>query len=154
MECFHASWIKILSGWRHISSSDLSLKNAGLTLGFFWGRGARTTFTVWLWTWSTVIMAMLVASWSSLGKFFVPLAVRHLLCRFLGGQTPLSSATGSILRAHTFEDCWIIQLSVFACWGDAYKNCLHIVRDASPLFDDGIHRYSSQGRWRLWLDAV
>ena len=72
MDCFHVFRLKLLGGWKRINNLALSLKNAGLTLGWWWGLSARKTFTVWLWAWSTVTMAMLVASWSSLRKFFVP----------------------------------------------------------------------------------
>ena len=60
-------------------------------------------------------MAMLVASWSSMGKFCGPLAVRHILCPFLGGQLPLSSATKSTSGEGTCKDCWSIQHSTSAC---------------------------------------
>ena len=49
VECFHAFWIELLSGWRRTSSLALSSENAVLTLGCFWGRGARTISAAWLW---------------------------------------------------------------------------------------------------------
>ena len=68
MECFHAFCNRSLSGWKHTRSSALNSKNAVLTLGCFWGLGAKTISTAWLWAWSINTMAVLTVSWSSIGQ--------------------------------------------------------------------------------------
>ena len=78
MECFHAVWIESSSRWRRTNSSALSSRNVVSTLGCLWGRGAQRVSTVWLWAWLIAFMAMLVASWSSLGKCCEQLAVERL----------------------------------------------------------------------------
>ena len=85
MECSRGVWLGLLSGWWRISNLAWNWKNAGLTLGCFRERGGRKTFTVSRRAWSTVTMAILVASWSFLGKFLVPLVVGHFWCPFIGG---------------------------------------------------------------------
>ena len=142
------------SGWRHTSSSGLSLRTVVPAFGCWWGRGGGTVSTVWLWGWLIAILAMLIVSWSSLGKFCAQLAVGRLWCQFLGGHTPLLRATRSIWEAGVCADCWIIQLLMSGCSNAAYKRLFHCARDARSLFDDRIHRDQTQRCWASWLDAV
>ena len=121
MECWHALWIESSSGWRHTNSSGLSSRNVVPAFGCLRGRGGGTVSSVWLWGWLIAIMAMLTASWSSLGKCCVQLAVGRLWCQFPGGHTPLWNATKSIWGADTCADCWTIQLLTSGCLNAAHK---------------------------------
>ena len=124
MECFQDFWVGLSSGWRHTSSSGLSLRNVVPALGCLWGRGGGTVSTVWLWGWLIAIMAMLAANWSSLGKFCAQLTVGRLWSQFVGGHTPLWNAIKGIWGAGAFADCWINHLLTSGCSNAAYKKLL------------------------------
>ena len=83
MESFHEFWIGSSSGWRHASSSGLRLRTVVPALGCLWGRGGGTVSTVWLWGLVIAILAVLIMSWSSLGKICAQLAVGCFWCQFL-----------------------------------------------------------------------
>ena len=154
MECFPEFWTGSSSGWRHTSSSGLSVRTVVPALGCLWGRGGGTVSTVWLWGWLIAILPMLLVSQSSLGKFCAQLAVGQLWGQFLGVTHPcweLQGVFGKRVYARS------VGLSNFWCQIAQTlptKDCFHCVRDPRSLFDDQIHRNQTQRCWALWLDAV
>ena len=110
----------------------------------FEDRGSRTWVFVRTWRWDSfyrvavgwfiAILAMLIVSWSSLGKFCAQLAVGRLWCQFLGGHTLLWKATKSIWEAGACTECWIIQLLTSGCSNAAYKTLLPLCSGRSIPF--------------------
>ena len=99
---------------------------------------------------------MPLASWSSSGKFCVPSSVGSgaSLVSISGGSNTFIESYKEYLRSGYMRgwlECPIFDVRLLKRY---LQKLPPLCLGRSIPFDDCIHRYSSQGRWALWLDAV